>query len=228
MDDPCGVADIVERPIRLLLVDDHQMVLDGLRAMLRPHAAEVDVVAATTDPAEALRLVVEFAPDVALVDVRMRSTSGFELCAELLRRAPVVKVVLLTVYDDEQYLFEGLRAGASGYLTKQVVAEELLGHVRRVLDGETVVDSGLAGRVALSAARLDRGEFWPGAAVGLSQRESEVLELIVRGQPNRAIAARLVLGEETIKTHVRSIYRKLGVNDRAQAVAFALREGTFK
>ncbi|MEJ7722584.1 MAG: response regulator transcription factor [Ilumatobacteraceae bacterium] len=98
-------------PIRLLLVDDHQMVLDGLRAMLRPHAADVEVVAATTDPAEARRLVVDSRPDVALIDVRMRSMSGLELCAELLRLAPEVKVVLLTVYDDEQYLYEGLRAG---------------------------------------------------------------------------------------------------------------------
>lgn len=227
MDDEAAVATHGERPIRLLLVDDHQIVLDGLRAMLRPHARDVEVVAATTDPAEARRLVVDSHPDVALIDVRMRSMSGLELCAELLRLAPHVKVVLLTVYDDEQYLFEGLRAGARGYLTKQVVAEELLGHLRRVLGGDIVVDPGLAGRVALSAARLDRGEFWPGAALGLSQRESEVLELIVHGKSNRAIAAHLMLGDETIKTHVRSVYRKLGVTDRAQAVAYALREGTF-
>lgn len=214
-------------PIRILLVDDHQMVLDGLRSMLRPHAAEVEVVATTTDPAEARRLVLDLAPDIALVDVRMQSQSGLELCEELRRIAPDTKVVLLTVYDDEQYLFEGLRAGASGYLTKQVLAEELLAQLRRVLAGDIVVDPSLAGRVALSAARLQRGEFWPGAALGLTQRESEVLELMVQGHPNRAIAARLVLGEETIKTHVRSIYRKLGVADRAQAVAVALREDTF-
>ncbi len=215
-------------PIRVLLVDDHQIVLDGLRSMLRPHASEVDVVAATTDPDEARRLVVEHTPDVALVDVRMRTISGLELCEELLRVSPATKVVLLTVYDDEQYLFEGLRAGAVGYLTKQVLAEELLAQLRRVLSGDIVVDPSLAGRVALSAARLNRGEFWAGASLGLSQRESEVLELMVHGQANRAIAARLMLGEETIKTHVRSIYRKLGVGDRAQAVALALREGTFR
>ncbi|MEJ7846155.1 MAG: response regulator transcription factor [Acidimicrobiales bacterium] len=214
-------------PIRVVLVDDHQIVLDGLRAMLRPHAAEVEVVAGTTDPAEARRLVVDLAPDVALVDVRMQAISGLELCAELLRLAPATKVVLLTVYDDEQYLFEGLRAGAAGYLTKQILADELLAQLRRVLAGDIVVDPSLAGRVALSAARLHRGEFWPGASLGLSQRESEVLELMVHGNANRAIAARLVLGEETIKTHVRSIYRKLGVADRSQAVALALREGTF-
>ncbi|MGH9122589.1 MAG: response regulator transcription factor, partial [Acidimicrobiales bacterium] len=136
-------------------------------------------------------------------------------------------VVLLTVYDDEQYLFEGLRAGASGYLTKQVVADELIGHLHRVMRGEVVVDPALAGRVALSAARLHRGEFWPGARLGLSQRESEVLELMVRGASNRAIASRLHLGEETVKSHASGIFRKLEVGDRTQAVAFALREGIF-
>jgi DNA-binding NarL/FixJ family response regulator len=185
------------------------------------------VVASTTDPNEARRIVIDTEPDVALVDVRMRSTSGLELCEEFGRIAPATKVVLLTVYDDEQYLFEGLRAGAAGYLTKQLVAEELLGHLHRVLDGEVVVDPSLAGRVALSAARLHRGEFWPGAHLGLSQRESEVMKLMVHGSSNRAIAARLMLGDETIKTHVRSIYRKLGVTDRAQAVAYVLREGIF-
>ncbi|MEO9223648.1 MAG: response regulator transcription factor [Acidimicrobiales bacterium] len=215
-------------PIRVLLVDDHQIVLDGLRAMLRPYGEEIVVVASTTDPSEARTLAADLAPDVALVDVRMRSTSGLELCAEMLKVAPSTKVVLLTVYDDEQYLFEGLRAGASGYLTKQVLAEELLVQLQRVLAGDIVVDPSLAGRVALSAARLNKGEFWPGASLGLTQRESEVLALMVHGHGNRAIAEELVLGEETIKTHARSIYRKLGVSDRVQAVARALREGTFR
>jgi len=185
------------------------------------------VVASTTDPTEARRLVVDSSPDIALVDVRMGATSGLDLCQELRRLAPDTKVVMLTVYEEEQYLFEGLRAGAAGYLTKQLVAEELLGHLRRVLDGEIVVDPTLAGRVAMSASRLQRGEFWPGARLGLSRRESEVAELMVHGISNRAIADRLMLGEETIKTHARSIYRKLGVADRAQAVAFVLREGVF-
>jgi DNA-binding NarL/FixJ family response regulator len=213
--------------IRLLLVDDHQMVLDGLHAMLRPHSSDVEVVASTTDPDQARLLVIDTAPHIVLVDVRMRTMGGLELCEEILRIAPAVKVVLLTVYDDEQYVFQALRAGASGYLTKQILADELISQLRRVVGGETVIDPGLAGQVALSAARLSRGEFWPGAVIGLTQRESEVLELMVRGHGNRAIAARLTLGEETIKSHARSLYRKLGVSDRSQAVAFALREGTF-
>jgi DNA-binding NarL/FixJ family response regulator len=185
------------------------------------------VGAPTTDPDGARRRAATNDFQIALVDVRMRTVSGLELCAELRQTSPQTKVVLLTVYDDEQYLFEALRAGAAGYLTKQLVAEELLAHLDRVLEGETVIDPALAGRVALSAARLHRGEFWAGAHLGLTQRESEVLDLMVRGLPNRAIASRLVLGEETIKTHASSVYRKLGVSDRAGAVAYALREGIF-
>lgn len=209
------------------MVDDHQIVIDGLRAMLSTRSDDIEVVAATTDPSDAKRLVMELSPDIAILDVRMRSMSGLELCAELRRIAPETKVVLLTVYDDEQYLFEALRSGASGYLTKQIDRDELLAQLQKVREGDTVVDPGLAGQVALSAARLNRGEFWAGAALGLTQRESQVLELMVRGQQNKAIAERLILGEETVKTHVKSIYRKLDVSDRSQAVARALRERIF-
>ena len=213
--------------MRVVLVDDHQMILDGLRSMLAPHAGRIQLVLATTDAQEALRHVREDPPDVALVDVRMKHMFGLDLCAKIIEAAPEVRVVMLTVHDDEQYLFQALRSGAKGYLTKQVTAEELLAHLDRVREGEVVIEPSMAGQVAQSAARLHRGEFWPGAHLGLTQRESEVLELLVKGHSNRAIAGRLVLGEETIKTHVRGIYRKLGVSDRSQAVAFALREGLF-
>ena len=216
------------QPIRVLLVDDHQMVLDGLVAMLRPHADRVTVVGATSDPVEARRLVRDLEPDVCLLDVRLRHESGLEVCADLRRCAPETRVVFLTVYEDEAYLFEALQAGASGYLLKQVVGPELVGHLERVLGGEIAIDPGLAGRVALSAARLQRGEFWPGTHLGLTQRESEVLRLMVRGLSNRAIAQELVVGDETVKTHVGSIYRKLAVADRSQAVAAALREGLYR
>lgn len=216
------------RPIRVVLVDDHQMVLDGLVAMLRPHADRIEVVGATSEPDEARRLVRDLEPDVCLLDVRLRHESGLEVCADLRRRNPDTRVVFLTVYEDEVYVFEALQAGASGYLLKQVVGPELVGHLERVIQGEIAIDPTLAGRVALSAARLQRGEFWPGAHLGLSQRESEVLGLMVRGLSNRAIAHELVVGEETVKTHVGSIYRKLAVADRSQAVAAALREGLYR
>jgi DNA-binding NarL/FixJ family response regulator len=213
------------RPIRVVLVDDHEIVLQGLKAILARHVGEVRVVGEAVDAAAAQRVVEALHPDVVLSDVRLRGSSGLDLCRQLLERDASRKIVLLSAYDDEQYLFQALRAGAVGYLLKRVTGAELVGHLQRVVDGEVVVDPTMAGRAAASAARLQRGEFWPGAHVGLTHRESEVLGLAVAGLSNRAIAGRLVLGEETVKSHLRSIYRKLEVNDRAGAVAVALREG---
>ncbi|HEX2041530.1 MAG TPA: response regulator transcription factor [Acidimicrobiales bacterium] len=214
-------------PVRLLLVDDHQVVLEGLGSMLASQSGRVTIVGATTDPAEALELAVERAADVVLLDVRLRGASGLDLCEALIRRRPGVKVVFFTVYDDEQYLFQALRVGASGFLLKTTTGPELAAHLERVMEGDVAIDPTLAGRVAMTAAHLQSGEFWPGARLGLTQRESEVLELMVRGLSNRAIGQRLYIGEETVKTHARAIYRKLEVGDRAQAVATALREGIF-
>jgi len=213
------------RPIRVVLVDDHEIVLQGLKAILARHAGDVRVVGEAVDTAAAQRVVETLDPDVVLSDVRLRGSSGLDLCRLLLERDASRRIVLLSAYDDEQYLFQALRAGAVGYLLKRVTGSELVAHLQRVVEGETVVDPTMAGRAAASAARLQRGEFWPGAHVGLTHRESEVLALAVAGLSNRAIAGRLVLGEETVKSHLRSIYRKLEVNDRAGAVAVALREG---
>ncbi len=214
-------------PMRLVIVDDHQMVLDGLKAMLGPYREQVQVVGEASDPGEAVHLVTSLDPDAVLLDVRLRGASGLDLCGDILAARPACKVVFLTVYDDEQYLYQALRVGAAGFLLKRIRGAELVDYLRRIQDGEVLIDPALAGRVALSAARLHSGEFWPGAHLGLTQRESEVLSLLVAGLSNRAIAAKLVVSEETVKTHSRGIYRKLGVSDRAAAVTVALREGVF-
>lgn len=217
-----------EHPLRVVLVDDHEMVRTGLKAMLSRFTGRVRVVAEAPDAASARRAVGSLDPDVVLADVRLGPDSGLDLCRDLIREDPERRVVLLTVYDDEQYLFQALRAGAVGYLLKHVDGAELVSHLERVADGEFAIDPSLAGRVATSAARIQAGEFWPGAHLGLSQRESEVLALMVAGLSNRAIAGELVVGEETVKTHVRSVYRKLDAGDRSAAVAAALREGLFR
>jgi DNA-binding NarL/FixJ family response regulator len=218
-----------ERPLRLVLVDDHEMVLEGLKALLGRYAGRVRVVAQSANAEDAEGLVTALDPDVVVSDVRLRGPlSGLDLCRRLVERDPTRKVVLLSAYDDEQYLFQALRAGAAGYLLKWIDGQDLVRHLERAAAGETVVDPTMAGRAVSSAARLQAGEFWPGARLGLTQRESEVLALLVAGLSNRAIAAKLVLGEETVKSHVRAIYRKLEVGDRAGAVATALREGIYR
>jgi len=211
-----------------VLVDDHEMVLHGLTAMLAHFDDQMVVVGTATSFAEARRAVDEMVPDIVLSDVRLGRESGLDLVRDLAATHPTVKVVMLTVYDDEHYLFQALRAGARGYVLKRIDAAGLVGHLLRVADGEIAIDAALAGRVAMSAARISSGEFWPGANHGLTQRESEVLALLVAGHSNRAIASTLFVTEDTVKTHIRSLYRKLEVQDRGGAIAFALREGLFQ
>ncbi|MEV6984058.1 response regulator transcription factor [Sphaerisporangium sp. NPDC051017] len=217
------------KPLRLVVVDDHEMVIEGLKAVLSRFQERVRIIGQAVSADSAEPLIAELDPDVVVTDVRLRGlTSGLDLCRRLIEADPARRVVLLSAYDDEQYLFQALRAGAAGYLLKSIDGEGLVRHLELVASGETAVDPTMAGRAVASAARLQAGEFWPGARLSLTQRESEVLGFLVAGLSNRAIAGRLVLGEETVKSHVRAIFRKLEVNDRAGAVAVALREGIFQ
>jgi DNA-binding NarL/FixJ family response regulator len=215
-------------PVRLVLVDDHEMVIEGLKAMLAAFEDRVQVVGQAVGAERALSVIAELDPDIVLCDVRMQGSSGLDLCLQLRERDPKRKVVMLSVYDDEQYLFQALRVGASGYLLKSISSDELVRQLEFVQGGETAIDPGMAARAVDTAARLQRHEFWPGARQGLTQRESEILSFVVNGLSNRAIATKLVIGDETVKSHLRSIYRKLGVSDRTGAVATALREGIYQ
>ncbi len=219
---------VATKPVRIVLVDDHEMVIEGLKAMLAAFSERVQVVGQAVGAERALSVVDELQPDIVLTDVRMQGSSGLDLCQELRQRDPQRKVVMLSVYDDEQYLFQALRVGASGYLLKSISSDDLVRQLEFVHSGETAIDPGMAARAVDTAARMQRDEFWPGARQGLTQRESEILSFVVSGLSNRAIATKLVIGDETVKSHLRSIYRKLGVSDRAGAVATALREGIYK
>jgi DNA-binding NarL/FixJ family response regulator len=212
-------------PVRIVLVDDHEMVIEGLKAMLAAFSERVTVVGQAVGADQAAGVVAELDPDIVLCDVRMAGSSGLDVCRQLRERDPERKVVMLSVYDDEQYLFQAMRVGASGYLLKSISSEELVRQLEFAHRGQTAIDPGMAARAVDTAARLQRDEFWPGARQGLTQRESEILALVVNGLSNRAIAAKLVIGDETVKTHLSSIYRKLRVSDRTGAVATALREG---
>jgi DNA-binding NarL/FixJ family response regulator len=218
----------VTGPVRLVLVDDHEMVIEGLKAMLAGFSSRVRVVGQAVGVEQALSVVDSLDPDVVLCDVRMQGSSGLDLCLALRQRDPNRRVVMLSVYDDEQYLFQSLRVGASGYLLKSISSDDLVRQLELVRNGETAIDPGLAARAVDTASRLQRDEFWPGARQGLTQRESEILSFMVTGLSNRGIANKLVIGDETVKSHLRSIYRKLGVSDRTNAVATALREGIYQ
>ena len=215
-------------PVRLVLVDDHEMVIEGLKAMLAAFSDRVVVVGQAVGAERAVSVIEELDPDIVLCDVRMQGSSGLDLCRTLRERDPARKVVMLSVYDDEQYLFQALRVGASGYLLKSIASDELVRQLEFARRGETAIDPGMAARAVDTAARLQRDEFWPGARQGLTQRESEILACVVNGLSNRGIANKLVIGDETVKSHLRAIYRMLGVSDRTGAVATALREGIFQ
>ena len=212
-------------PVRLVLIDDHEMVIEGLKAMLASFGDRVEVVGQAVGAERAVGVVAHLDPDVVLCDVRMQGASGLDLCAELRTQDPGRKVVMLSVYDDEQYLFQALRVGASGYLLKSISSDELVRQLEFVHRGETAIDPSMAARAVDTAARLQRDEFWPGARQGLTQRESEILSLVVNGLSNKGVANKLVIGDETVKTHVARVLAKLDVENRAQAIVQALKRG---
>jgi DNA-binding NarL/FixJ family response regulator len=213
--------------LRLLFVDDHEIVLQGLHAMMSAFPEDVTVVGMASTVAETLELVSRCPVDIVLTDLRLAGESGLDLCIALRADRFEGRVVILTVYDDEQYLFQALKVGAAGFLLKRVDGRELVRQLRAVARGDTVIDPALAGRAVTTVSCLRNGEFWPGAGAGLTQRESEVLALLVAGLSNRAIAVRLVVSDHTVKSHLRALYRKLDVAERGAAIAVALREGIF-
>ena len=213
-----------EEPIRIVMVDDHRIVREGLRAMLHG-MDEIEIVGEAEDLDGALVAIEESKPDVVLLDLRLQRSSGLDACRTIVDRHPDVRVVFLTVYEDEQYVFEALRAGGRGYMLKKASAEDLVRILEAVRAGDVVIDPALGGQIALRAAAASAGREWPGAQLGLTQRESEVLTELVKGLDNKAIGHTLYISEDTVKSHVKAILRKLGVKDRSQAVALALRQG---
>lgn len=211
--------------ITLLIVDDHPVVRDGLRGMFTaagPGAAEpgFDVLGEAADGVEAVELALRLDPDVVLMDLRMPGGSGVDAIAELTRRGARSRVLVLTTYDTDTDTLPAIEAGATGYLLKDAPREELFAAVRAAAEGRTVLSPAVASRL-VSRVRT------PAAPAGetLSAREREVLELVAKGTSNRAVAAELFISEATVKTHLTHIYGKLGVKDRAAAVAVGYDRG---
>jgi DNA-binding NarL/FixJ family response regulator len=201
--------------IRVLVVDDHKRMRAGLRALLAT-AEDVEVVGAAADGAEALALAARTHPEVVLMDVSMPGMDGVEATRRLLERQPSARVVMLTSFADERLLLEAVDAGAIGYLLKDADPQEVIGGVRAAAQGYSPI-SGKVAR-ALLTRRLD-------PAKSFTQRERQVLSLLAAGLPNKQIAARLGITVGTVKAHLTSIYKRIGVTDRTQAAVWARRRG---
>jgi DNA-binding NarL/FixJ family response regulator len=209
-------------PIRLLIVDDHPIVRDGLRGVFAGDPG-FTVVGEAGDGAEALVRVAETAVDVVLMDLRMPRMGGVEAITRLSADAPGVRVLVLTTYDTDSDVLPAIDAGATGYLLKDAPREDLIRGVRAAHRGEPVLSPSVAG-VLMGRMRKPEASARP-ARTPLSPREREVLALIADGATNREAAGRLFVSEATVKTHLLHIYEKLGVRDRAAAVAEAYRSG---
>ena len=213
-------------PVRVVLANDDQIIIEGLRGMLRPYSDRVVVVGTAVGEPE-IRMADDIEPeaDVMLIDAFSRRAGGIDAAAKVLAGDPPFAVAVFTDADDAWLTLQALRLGVRGYLLKSSGPSEMVDMLVRLRDGETVVDPRLATSAALLASRsLDLGE-WPGAHLGLTRREAELLTKLGEGMTLRQAAHELGLSVETVRTHTRNIYRKLAVSDRAAAVAVAWREG---
>ncbi|GAA4608658.1 DNA-binding NarL/FixJ family response regulator [Actinoplanes octamycinicus] len=214
-------------PIRVLVVDDEELVRTGMRLILESQDDFV-VVDEAGDGRAAADLAGRHGPDVVLMDVRMPVLDGVAATAEVLRRSPATKVIILTTFDLDEYVFDSLRAGASGFLLKDAPRGDLIRAVREVAAGRSLLSPAATHRLVTefvrTAGRGRRPAVPPGLG-GLSARERQVLELVARGLSNAEIAGTLVVSENTVKTHVGALLAKLGLRDRVQAVVFAYQHG---
>jgi DNA-binding NarL/FixJ family response regulator len=205
-------------PIRVLLADDQALFREGLHTLLSLHG-DLEVVGEAANGEEALRQAATLRPDVVLMDLRMPILDGVTATRRLRAAQPAVRVIILTTFDDDEYVFDGLRAGAVGYLLKDAPSDKLVEAIRAVARGESFLQPSVTAKVVAEFARLgDRLRDQPeGLADPLSDREIEILRLVAAGASNKEIAERLVIAEGTVKNHITNILGKLGARDRTQA-----------
>ncbi len=214
-------------PIRTMIVDDHALFRRGLEIVLVTEP-DIEVVGEASDGAEAVEKAGESLPDVVLMDVRMPRSSGIEACRAIKGVAPSARIIILTMSDEEDDLFEAIKAGASGYLLKDIPLDEVAEAVRAVHGGQSLISPSMAGKLLSEFATLARREDTEPPqelpAPKLTDREMQVLKLVARGMNNRDIAKELFISDNTVKNHVRNILEKLQIHSRMEAVMVAVRE----
>jgi two-component system response regulator DevR len=205
---------------RILIVDDHEVVRLGLRALLEKQP-NLDVVAEAATAREALEKTRDYNPDVVVMDIRLKGGSGIEACQEITEAYPETKVIMLTSYAEDEMLFSAIRAGAAGYVLKQIGGDDLIRAIEAVGRGEALLDPAVTQRVFQEVRKAAREEE-ASAFAELTQQEMHVLQLVSEGRTNRQIAEMLYLGEGTVRNYVSSILSKLNVRNRAEAAAYAV------
>lgn len=205
---------------RILLVDDHEVVRIGLRALLEQHPS-FEVVAEAATAREAIERTKLHKPDVVVMDIRLKGGSGIEATNEIVSTCPETKVIMLTSYAEDEMLFAAIRAGAAGYVLKQIGGQDLIKAIEAVGRGEALLDPAVTQRVFQEVRKAAREEE-ASAFAELTQQEMHVLQLVSEGRTNRQIAEMLYLGEGTVRNYVSSILSKLGVRNRAEAAAYAV------
>lgn len=212
------MTQLSDDPITILLVDDQRLMRDGLRILLELED-DLAVIGEATDGQEAIDLYGQLQPTIVLMDVRMPGMDGVEATRRLHERWPMVKIIILTTFDEDEYIFEGLRAGALGYLLKAVSGDELAHAIRTVAAGQALIDPAVTRKLVTEFARLAPAQrsINDGLVEPLSARETEILVHVAQGLTNREIADRLYLAEGTVKNYLTSLLGKIGVRDRTQA-----------
>ena len=208
----------MEEPIRLLIVDDQRLMRDGLCTLLELEA-DLAIAGEAEDGQAALEKYEALLPDVVLMDIRMPRLDGVEATRRMRQRWPEARIIILTTFDDDALIFDGLRAGAQGYLLKDVSGQELADAIRKVAGGGALIEPSVAAKVLAEFARLAPPARSAGEQLAepLSEREQEILRLVAQGANNRQIANQLFLAEGTVKNYISTILDKLGVQDRTQA-----------
>ena len=217
--------------IRILLVDDHALIRVGMRSIIE-HEPDMDIVGEADDPRSAVEAALETTPDIILMDLSLPAPGGIETTQRIKRELPACGIIMLAVEEDENVLFDAIKAGAAAFILKDVGPDDLVTIIRRVSDGEFLINDKVFAKPAVASRVLK--EFRELAVYGqeaapifapLSPREVEILDNIAQGMTNKQVAYALSISEQTVKNHMSSILRKLSVNDRTQAVVYAMRQG---
>ncbi len=213
--------------IRILVVDDHTLVREGFAKMLELEP-QFEVLGQASSAREALEKTKALKPDIVLMDIKLPGINGIEATKMIKKEFPDIEVIILSMYDEEEYVMESVKAGATGYVLKDISQEELFSAIKVVHSGGSLIQPGLARKVLKEFAHMARDSSGGGKSSPikeLSDREIEVLQCVSEGKSNKEIAEQLMISEKTVKAHLRTIFRKLEVSDRAQAVAEAMRKG---